>query len=100
MVLSMRSDNLTHNPSPSNKYTCVYFFLLRCCFFHFSFLGGKVTLYFILYFGGVRDSSSAGQSLTFVSILEACISFEGGCEGVAVSKNHYLLLYISQIYFY
>ena len=61
-------------------------------FFSLFFPRGKG--YFILHFGRVRDSSSAGQSLTFVSILEAYISFEGGCEGVAVSKN-YLLLYIS-----
>ena len=56
--------------------------------------------YFILQVGGVRDSSSAGQRLTYVSILEAYISFEGGLEGLAVNKNHYLLLYIPQIYFY
>ena len=52
-------------------------------------------VYFILHVGGVRDSSSAGQSLTYVSILEAQIRFEGGCEGLPVSKNHYLLLYLS-----
>ena len=45
--------------------------------------------------GGVRDSSSAGESLTCASILEAYNSFERGCEGLAVSKNHYLLLYIT-----
>ena len=50
--------------------------------------------------GGVRDSSSTGQSLTYVSILEAYISFEGGWKGLGVSKNDYLLLYISQLYFY
>ena len=55
---------------------------------------------FILHVDGVRHSSSAGQSLIYVSILEAYISFEGWCEGLAVSKNYYLLLYISQIYFY
>ena len=56
--------------------------------------------YFILHVGGVRDRSSAGQSLTYVSILEAYISFEGECKGLPVIKNHYLLLYISQLYFY
>ena len=55
---------------------------------------------FILHVSGVRDSSSAGQGLTYVSILEAYISFEGGCKGLSVSKNHYLLLYISQLHFY
>ena len=48
---------------------------------------------------GVRDPSSAGQSLTYVPILEAYSSFEGGCKGLVVSKNHYLLLYISQLHF-
>ena len=33
--------------------------------------------YFILHVGGVMVSSSAGQSLTYVSILETYISFEG-----------------------
>ena len=31
--------------------------------------------------------------------METDISFEGGCKGLAVSENHYLLLYISQLYF-
>ena len=57
--------------------------------------------YFILHAGEVMDSSSAGQSLTYVSILEAyIILLRGGCKGLAVSKNHYLLLYICQLYFY
>ena len=37
--------------------------------------------YFILHAGEVMDSSSAGQSLTYVSILEAYISFEGRVQG-------------------
>ena len=37
--------------------------------------------YFILHVGGVMDSSSASQSLTYVSILEAYISFEGRVQG-------------------
>ena len=37
--------------------------------------------YFILHVGEVMDSSSAGQSLTYVSILEAYISFEGRVQG-------------------
>ena len=55
---------------------------------------------FVLHVGGVGDSSSAGQSLTYVSIFGTYISFEGGRKGLAVSKNHDLLLYISQLYFY
>ena len=46
---------------------CVVVFLLL------FFLRGKG--YFNLYVGGVRDSFSAGQSMTYVSILEAYISF-------------------------
>ena len=61
-----------------------------CVVFLLFFPRGKG--YFILHVGGVRDSSSAGQSLTYVSILEAYISFKGECNGLAVSKNHYLLL--------
>ena len=57
-------------------------------FFYFSFLGGKV----ILHVGGVRDSSSSGQSLTYISILEASINFEGGCKGLAVIRRYNLLL--------
>ena len=50
--------------------------------------------------GQVRDSSSAGQSFTFVSILESyIISFEGGCKGLAVNKNHfYYCIYPSYIF--
>ena len=44
--------------------------------------------YFILHVGGVRDSSSSGQSLTYVSILEAYDYFEGGCKGLAVSRSY------------
>ena len=56
-------------------------------FFLLFFPRGKG--YFILHVGGVRDSCSACQSLTYVSILEAYINFEGECEGLAVSKNIY-----------
>ena len=45
--------------------------------------------YFILHVVGVRNSSSAGQSLSYISILEAYISFEGGRECLAVNQNHY-----------
>ena len=37
--------------------------------------------YFILHMSGVMDSSCPDQSLTYVSIIEAYISFEGGCKG-------------------
>ena len=72
---------------------CVFFFFLLLFF-------PRWKGYFILHVGGVMDSSSAGHSLIYVSILEAYIGLEGGCKGLAVSKNHYLLLYISQLYFY
>ena len=54
--------------------------------------------YFILHMGGVMDSSSPDQGLTYVCIIEAYISFEEGCNGVAVNKNHYLILYIPIIF--
>ena len=47
-------------------------------FFYFSFLGGKVIFNSLA--GRVRDSSSAGQSKTHVSILKAYNSFVGGWE--------------------
>ena len=70
-------------------------FYVAVFFYFFSY--GKRLFYFV---GWVRDSSCAGQSPSYVSILEAYISFEGGCKGLAVNKNHYLLLYISQLHFY
>ena len=75
-------------------------FVLFFFYCYFSFLGGKVN--FSLHVGGVMVSSSAGQTLTYVSILEVYISFEWRVQGsgcLAVSKNH-LLLYIPQLYFY
>ena len=61
----------------------VYFVPFVLLFFLLFFSSEKG--YFILHLGGVRDSLSAGQSLTYVSILEAYISFQGGCKGLAVS---------------
>ena len=80
----------------SSFSVCVCFF---CLFVFFFVTFPRRKGYFILHVGGVMDSSSAGQGLTYVSILEAYISFEGGYKGLAVSKNHFLLLYISQLYF-
>ena len=65
------------------------YLVLFVLFFLIFFPSGKC--YFILLVGGVRDLSSAGQSLTCISILEAYISFEGGCTVLAVSKNHYCI---------
>ena len=48
---------------------------------------------------GVRDSCSAGKSINYIFNLEAYISFGRGCA-VLSAKNHYLLLFILQIYFY
>ena len=56
-----------------------------CVVFFFKLFFPRGGSYFILNVSGVRDSY---------------ISFEGGCKGLAVNKNHYLLLYISQLYFY
>ena len=55
--------------APSGREGCVLSSF--CAFFfycYFSFLGGKVN--FSLHVGGVMVSSSAGQTLTYVSILE------------------------------
>ena len=56
-------------------------FVCVCFFCYSSFLGGKGKGYFILHVGGVMDSLSAGQSLTYVSILEVYISFEKRVQG-------------------
>ena len=71
----------------SGREGCVFSSI--CVVFLIFFPSGKC--YFILLVGGVRDLSSAGQSLTCISILEAYISFEGGCTVLAVSRNHYCI---------
>ena len=70
----------------STQFLLPFFFLL-----FFSRRNG----YFNSLVGWVKDSSSAGQSMTYVSVLGAYSSFVGfGCI-----KN-YLLLYISRMYFF
>ena len=51
-----------------------------CVFFLLLFFPRRKG-YFILRVGEVKDSCSAGQSLTYISILEACVSFEGRVQG-------------------
>ena len=52
--------------------------------------------YFNSLVGRVRDSSSAGQSMTYVSVLGAYSSFVGfGCI-----KNYLLIVYIPNVFFY
>ena len=47
----------------------------------------------------MRDSSSAGQSVTYVSVLETYISFGGGWESLGVSKKAlFIIVYISNIF--
>ena len=65
---------------------CLSFFLL---FF------ARGNGYFNSLVGWVKDSSSAGQSMTYVSVLGAYSSF----VGFGWIKNH-LLLYISRMYFF
>ena len=49
--------------------------------------------------GGVRNSSCAGQSMTYVFISEAYISYGGGWEGLGVSKELlFIMVYISNIF--
>ena len=56
---------------------------------YFSLLGGKVMLV-----GRMKDSSSAGQSMTYISVLEAYICFRGGWEVLGVSKKSvFIILY-------
>ena len=58
-------------------------FVLFLSFFLLLFPRGKG--YFNLL--EVRDSSSTVPSMTYVSILEAYNSFDGGCEGLGISKK-------------
>ena len=54
---------------------------------------------FYLLVGGVRVLSSAGQSETYISILEAYIKFGGGWKGLGVSKKSlFVIVYISNIF--
>ena len=75
----------------SGREGCVLKFF--CVFFITFFPRGKG--YFILHEDGVRDSSPPGQSLIYISILEADISIEGGYEGLAVGKKSlFIIVYI------
>ena len=65
------------------------------CFFFFSRWKG----YFNFLVGRVNDSCSAGQSMSYVSILEAYNSFVGRWEGLDVSKKSFIIVYIP-IYFF
>ena len=69
-------------------------FVLFCFFFSLFFPRGKS--YFNLLVGGLRDSSTAGQIMTYV--LEAFISFGAGWKGLGVSKEP-ILFYISKTFF-
>ena len=70
----------------STQFLLSFFFLL-----FFSRRNG----YFNSLVGWVKDSSSAGQSMTYVSVLGAYSSF----VGFGWIKN-YLLLYLSRMYFF
>ena len=49
--------------------------------------------------GGVRGLFSVGQSVTYISILEAHIKFGGGWKGLSVSKKSlFIIIYISNIF--
>ena len=62
----------------------------RAVSFLFFFPRGKGYFHFLV--GEVRDSSSAGQSMTYVFILEAYNSLEGMLEGLGVSKESLLTI--------
>ena len=65
------------------------------CFFFFSRWKG----YFNFLVGRVNDSCSAGQSMSYVSILEAYNSFVGRWEGLDVSKKSFIIAYIPNKFF-
>ena len=67
-------------------------------FFLLFFSRGKG--YFNFLMGRVRNSSSAGQSMIYVSILEAYNSFVGRWESLDVSKKSFIIVYIPNIFFY
>ena len=68
---------------------CVVFFSFL---FHvLSFPGGKVVCFNVLV-GRVRDSCSAGQTMTYV-FLHAYKSFVTGWEGLDVSKKSFIIAY-------
>ena len=48
--------------------------------------------------GWVRGLFSVGQSVTYISILEAHIKFGGGWKGLSVSKKSFIIVYISNIF--
>ena len=62
-----------------------------CCFLLFSPWGEG---YFNMLVGRMKDSSSAGQSMTYISILEAYICFREEWEVLGVSmKSVFIILY-------
>ena len=62
-------------------------------FLFFTFLSLEKRLFYLLV-GRVRDSSSAGQSVTYISILEANNRFGGGGEGLGL----YYCIYLKYIF--
>ena len=61
-------------------YLVPFVLFVSFSFFLFTFLFFIFFCCFKSFVGRVRDSSSAGQSMTCVSILEAYSSFAGGWE--------------------
>ena len=77
------------------SFYCVASFL---SFFFFAFLSLENRLFYLLV-DRVRDSSSAGQSVTYIFILEANNRFEGGGEGLGVIRKWiFIIVYISNIF--
>ena len=75
MIACFFSYSFTFVVSASGREGCVLLWVFLLLFF------SRRKSYFILHVGRVMDLSSAGQSLRYVSILEACISFEGRLQG-------------------
>ena len=74
----------------STEFLLSFFFLL-------FFSRGKGYLNFLV--GRERDSCSAGQSMTYISFLEAYNSFVGEWEDLDASKKSFIIVYIFNIFF-
>ena len=74
----------------------VPFALFLFLFFYFS--RGKV--YFNSLVGRLRDSSSAGQGMTYVSVLEAYNRFLWECGRILDVSKKSFIVYIPNIFFY
>ena len=76
------------------SFCCIVSFRFLFFFLFFTFIEKKV----ILSACGVRGLFSVGQSVTYISILEAHIKFGGGWQGLSISKKSFIIVCISNIF--